>query len=214
MSRRPHESNGTPTRSPSVSPTSTAHSPPSSQKRGSSSSISELDQPSKKQRIAHSSSKATVNGHYSPDKYEVTTTTPDSSHIKTDEENKGSSRALASSTSDTPDYILQYTMINSQEQRRRYKEDFNQQYDHYRGIHASVEKVSKKFRELQEQLYKSKPGTEEYEKIRDKIYREYKGMKNDSKYMEEKKEVDYLHTKLGHIKRLIQEYDQSLHEDS
>lgn len=45
-----------------------------------------------------------------------------------------------------------YTTISSAEQRRRYKAEFNADYEEYRRLHAQVAKVSKRFAQLQERL--------------------------------------------------------------
>lgn len=45
--------------------------------------------------------------------------------------------------------------------------------------------------------------------LKNRIRQEYKYQKDDHKYMEQKKRFEYLHKKLGHIKRLILEYDNS-----
>lgn len=45
--------------------------------------------------------------------------------------------------------------------------------------------------------------------LKNKIRQEYKYQKDDHKYMEQKKRFEYLHKKLGHIKRLILDYDNS-----
>lgn len=46
----------------------------------------------------------------------------------------------------------EYTPIQSIEQRRRYKADFNADYAEYRELHGVVEKVSRRFAELKERL--------------------------------------------------------------
>lgn len=45
-----------------------------------------------------------------------------------------------------------YTTISSLEQRRRYKAEFNADYEEYRRLHAQVAKVSKRFIQLQDRL--------------------------------------------------------------
>lgn len=44
--------------------------------------------------------------------------------------------------------------------------------------------------------------------LKKKVLQEYQQQKNDTKFQEHKRRVDYLHAKLGHIKRLINEFDQ------
>lgn len=45
-----------------------------------------------------------------------------------------------------------YTTISSTEQRRRYKAEFNADYEEYRRLHTQVAKVSKRFVQLQDRL--------------------------------------------------------------
>lgn len=49
-------------------------------------------------------------------------------------------------------YFSEYTSIENIEQRRRYKADFNADYAEYRDLHAIVEKVSRRFADLEEKL--------------------------------------------------------------
>jgi RNA polymerase II elongation factor ELL len=45
-----------------------------------------------------------------------------------------------------------YSSIRDSEQRRQYKADFTADYSEYRDLHAEVEKVSKRFAQLEERL--------------------------------------------------------------
>lgn len=58
-----------------------------------------------------------------------------------------------------------YTTISSSEQRRRYKAEFNADYEEYRRLHAQVANVSKRFTQLQERLKQEEASGnwEEYE---------------------------------------------------
>ena len=49
------------------------------------------------------------------------------------------------------------------------------------------------------------------QELRTKVLQEYEQQKNDSKFLQRKQRVDYLHGKLGHIKRLIMDYDRNHH---
>ncbi|XP_056023101.1 RNA polymerase II elongation factor ELL-like isoform X1 [Ostrea edulis] len=182
--------------SPKASPTSSTQKRPCE--------LPEQNQPSKKQRISHyrkenrpaltetaENRESTVNGR---------------SHKK---ENIDDFIDEASSTSETPDYFLKYIAISSGPQRAKYKQDFNTEYQEYRDLHDNVEKVTRKFTELETLMRQTQPGTEEFENLKNRIRQEYKYQKDDHKYMEQKKRFEYLHKKLGHIKRLILEYDNS-----
>ncbi|XP_052697883.1 RNA polymerase II elongation factor ELL-like [Crassostrea angulata] len=182
--------------SPKASPTSSTQKRPCEQP--------EVGQPSKKQRISH----------YSKENRPALAETAENREIPVNDrtykkENIDDSADEASSTSETPDYFLKYIAISNGPQRAKYKQDFNAEYQEYRDLHDNVEKVTKKFAELETLMRQAQPGTEEYENLKNKIRQEYKYQKDDHKYMEQKKRFEYLHKKLGHIKRLILDYDNS-----
>ncbi|WAQ99890.1 ELL2-like protein [Mya arenaria] len=108
------------------------------------------------------------------------------------------------STSDTPEYMREYFMITSDDQRSKYKQDFNVEYDDI------IDKVSQKFINLEMKRKKYHKNTIEYKNIEDAIRTEYRNQKSDIKFLERKKHFEYLHKKLAHIKKLITDYDQKL----
>uniref|UniRef100_V9IJI6 RNA polymerase II elongation factor ELL n=3 Tax=Apis cerana TaxID=7461 RepID=V9IJI6_APICE len=112
-------------------------------------------------------------------------------------------------SSEYPDYLTYYTTISSSEQRRRYKAEFNADYEEYRRLHAQVANVSKRFTQLQERLKQEEASGnwEEYEEVRRQILHDYNETKRDPVHKEIKRRFHYLHEKLSHIKRLVLEYD-------
>ncbi len=60
-------------------------------------------------------------------------------------------------------FVRKYTPIVSREQRSQYKDVFNAEYDEYRKLHANVDTVTKRFKELQKEIKAVKEGTEDYE---------------------------------------------------
>ncbi|XP_051536346.1 RNA polymerase II elongation factor ELL2-like isoform X2 [Myxocyprinus asiaticus] len=107
------------------------------------------------------------------------------------------------------DYIVKYTAVISMDQRQRYKDDFNAEYDEYRSLHARVESVTRRFTQLDAQCRRLAPGTKEYQEVHEQVLQEYKKIKQHSpNYYEEKQRCEYLHNKLAHIKRLIADFDQ------
>ncbi|XP_021349613.1 RNA polymerase II elongation factor ELL-like [Mizuhopecten yessoensis] len=197
--------------SPASSPASIQRSPDSlsnSQKRSSESFPDLL--PSKKQRISHATAKPKKEnkpliGEVLKRDQHLTVNGQDHSHKK---ENIDERVQVATSTSDNPDYMNTYHPISTAEQRQRYKQEFNTEYEEYRGLHMNVEKVSKKFMDFEVMLKKAEPGSDNYENLKNKIRKEYKLQKSDVKYIDQKKRFDYLHKKLGFIKQLILEYDR------
>uniref|UniRef100_A0A672HBE5 OCEL domain-containing protein n=1 Tax=Salarias fasciatus TaxID=181472 RepID=A0A672HBE5_SALFA len=102
-----------------------------------------------------------------------------------------------------------YTPLVSTDQRQTYKDDFNAEYDEYRLLHAHIEKITRRFTQLDAQCRKLPPGTKEHQKVQEEILKEYKKMKEHSpNYHKEKLRCEYLHNKLAHIKRLIADFDQ------
>lgn len=97
----------------------------------------------------------------------------------------------------------------SSEQRQSYKNDFNAEYSEYRGLHARIELVTRRFTQLDAELRRLAQGSAEYETTRGQILQEYRKIKKtNTNYSQEKQRCEYLHSKLAHIKRLIADYDQ------
>ncbi|KAG5272865.1 hypothetical protein AALO_G00170140 [Alosa alosa] len=108
-----------------------------------------------------------------------------------------------------PDYITKYPAVVSTDQRQRYKDDFNSEYDEYRVLHARVDGINRRFTQLDAQCRRLTPGSKEYQEVHEEVLQEYKKMKqHNPNYYEEKQRCEYLHNKLAHIKRLIAEFDQ------
>ncbi|KAM3656730.1 RNA polymerase II elongation factor ELL isoform X1 [Ammospiza caudacuta] len=117
--------------------------------------------------------------------------------------------SVPTSTSDMPDYLLKYAAISSSEQRQSYKNDFNAEYNEYRDLHARIERITRRFTQLDAKLKQLLQGSEEYKTIHDQILQEYRKIKKTNpNYSQEKNRCEYLHNKLAHIKKLIAEYDQ------
>ncbi|NXU78292.1 ELL2 factor, partial [Oreotrochilus melanogaster] len=60
-------------------------------------------------------------------------------------------------------FLRKYIPISLWEQRQRYKEDFNAEYDEYRSLHARIETVNRRFMELDQQRKLLSPGSKEYQ---------------------------------------------------
>ncbi|XP_070542851.1 RNA polymerase II elongation factor ELL-like isoform X2 [Ptychodera flava] len=117
---------------------------------------------------------------------------------------------VASSASTIPHYMTKYSTITSREQRQRYKDDFNAEYDKYRELHNKVDTITKKFIKLQMQLENTPEGSHNYEYIKSQVVDEYEIIKTEHPdFQEEKKHCQSLHAKLARIKELILAYDQS-----
>lgn len=51
----------------------------------------------------------------------------------------------------------------SMDQRNKYKQEFNLEYEEYRNLHKNVEKVTQKFADLEVKMRQTQQGTEEFE---------------------------------------------------
>ncbi|KAM6980662.1 RNA polymerase II elongation factor ELL2 [Aplochiton taeniatus] len=103
-------------------------------------------------------------------------------------------------------YKVKYSPLGSMEQRQRYKDDFNSEYEEYRVLHAHVESITRRFTQLDSKCRRLTPGTKDYQEVHEEVLKEYQ--KHSPNYQEEKQRCEYLHNKLAHIKRLIADFDQ------
>ncbi|KAM6104843.1 RNA polymerase II elongation factor ELL2-like [Pterocles gutturalis] len=134
-----------------------------------------------------------------------------SSHLDLGEGVKEACAASAepTSSSEQPDYFIKYTTIVSHEQRQRYEDDFKAEYGEYRNLHARIESTVKRFTKLAERRKLVSPGSKEYEILCKEVFEEYQKVKQSNpNYHEEKRRCEYLHKKLSHIKRLVEDFDQ------
>lgn len=98
-----------------------------------------------------------------------------------------------------------YPKIVSIEDRRRYKTEFEKDFNEYKSLSKVDRKSAKRFQELGEQLEQTDSVTEK-KYIEDQILREYQKVRDD------RTRFKYLHEKLNHIKLRVQEYDDQLRE--
>ncbi|XP_077554894.1 suppressor of Triplolethal [Haemaphysalis longicornis] len=115
------------------------------------------------------------------------------------------------STNQVPEYVTKYVDITSEEQRGRYKADFNAEYEEYKALHSTLEQVSKRFSDLEDSLRNAREGTEQWNRVKEQIVREYGESKRDQRYQQARRKFQYLHDKLAHIKRLVMDYDSRTH---
>ncbi|XP_075721283.1 RNA polymerase II elongation factor ELL-like isoform X2 [Rhipicephalus microplus] len=100
-----------------------------------------------------------------------------------------------------------YTEITSEEQRYRYKADFNAEYEEYKALHSTIESVSKRFSDLEECLRTAREGTEQWNHVAQQIMKAYEETERDQQYQHARQKFEYLHHKLAHIKCLVMDYD-------
>ncbi|XP_064260941.1 RNA polymerase II elongation factor ELL2 isoform X3 [Passer domesticus] len=66
-----------------------------------------------------------------------------------------------------------YEAIVSLEQRQRYKDDFNAEYEGYQNLYFKIDKIIKKFRQFQEQWKSLTPGSKAYQILHHRILADY-----------------------------------------
>ncbi|XP_059080916.1 RNA polymerase II elongation factor ELL-like [Tigriopus californicus] len=102
-----------------------------------------------------------------------------------------------------PSFMKEFTKVVSQKQRRAYKKEFDVDYQTYTKLHSQLSEVRPKFAALESQLNQENRESETRRRIKSKIHEEYKEFKRMKNYF------GYLHTKLAHIRKLVNEYDQT-----
>ena len=107
------------------------------------------------------------------------------------------------------DYVKEYTKIVNPEQRKKYKDIYNRDYENYKELHDFIESYTKKFWELNNNLQKEKRGTEEYNRIKQQMIVEFEYSLDDKAFLPRKEKYDHLYKKLKHIKQLVKDYDNS-----
>ncbi|XP_017496737.3 MARVEL domain-containing protein 2 isoform X1 [Manis javanica] len=114
-----------------------------------------------------------------------------------------------------PDYVAKYPMIQTDDERERYKAVFQDQFSEYKELSTEVQTVLRKLDELDavmSRLPHRSDNLQEHERI-SRIHEEFKKKKNDPTFLEKKERCDYLKNKLSHIKQRIQEYDKIMNWD-
>ncbi|XP_013169851.1 PREDICTED: RNA polymerase II elongation factor ELL2 [Papilio xuthus] len=109
---------------------------------------------------------------------------------------------------DLVDIERQYPAIASSGTRRAYKQEFSELYTEYRALYARVAQVAALFSQLEQQLRRTEPASPQRRSIEQRIVEEYQRVRNNTAYQRERRRVNYLHRKLNHIKRMVQQYDQ------
>ncbi|GAB0098035.1 RNA polymerase II elongation factor Ell [Sergentomyia squamirostris] len=119
----------------------------------------------------------------------------------------------------THDFTNEFRRIETIEQRRQYKSIFDKDFAEYRKLHADIDQVSKKFAELEEALRFEEKRLRREERddlkfrvreIKKRILNEYKETMRNRNHQESKRRFQYLHQKLSHIKKLVNEFDLTL----
>ncbi|GFN80526.1 RNA polymerase ii elongation factor ell-like [Plakobranchus ocellatus] len=190
--------------SPAVSPASSnPESPGNNQKRALTDETEETgSNPNKRKRIAHTDRRAVEEKPVSvvkPTLNQQSSPTANRENFDVNEEDDND---------DKPDYLRKFKEIVDSKQRQLYKSEFNKEYKEYKDLHKEVDAVARKFQNLRSQIDQTEEGTPDFEVLKQQVLEEYEAQKSDPKFMEKKGRMNYLHHKLGHIKRLIHDFDR------
>jgi RNA polymerase II elongation factor ELL len=142
-----------------------------------------------------------------------TTTSSSYDTIRTDngDINIDSLRETSSKNVSTKAKFSDYPPITSVEQRRKYKTEFDKDYSEYRQLHTIIEKTRNRFTNLQDELRKVHSSDErKYQEIQNQIIQEYRENNNDTRFQDKKQRFEYLHDKLSHIRKLVDDFDSQL----
>ncbi|TWW72736.1 Occludin [Takifugu flavidus] len=102
-----------------------------------------------------------------------------------------------------------YPEIISDEQRRRYKAEFDSDLIHYKTLCAEMDELSDQIHQLSRKLDGLDEDSIKYQGVADE-YNRLKDLKRMPDYQEKKKRCKGLRQKLFHIKRLVKIYDQGI----
>ncbi|XP_038956216.1 RNA polymerase II elongation factor ELL2-like isoform X2 [Rattus norvegicus] len=127
--------------------------------------------------------------------------------------NKEVKKAFADSgkfvtTCGTPEYLSNYSIIVSSDQRQYYEDEFRADYSEYQAMYDKIQISCTPIIDLDSERKGFSPGSKEYQDITKKISIEYQKMRQlNPKFCEEKNKCVFLYNKLIHIKKLINDFD-------
>ncbi|KAM9323371.1 occludin-like [Pholidichthys leucotaenia] len=102
-----------------------------------------------------------------------------------------------------------YPEITSDEQRLRYKKEFETDLSRYKSLCSKMDAISDQMHELSRELDTLDRDSAKYQGVADE-YNRLKELKKTEDYQAKKKQSKELREKLFHIKRLVKVYDQGL----
>ena len=101
------------------------------------------------------------------------------------------------------DFPVSYPPISSKEERVRYQTEYNHHHASYLRCYKVLEEQVRKFASLEARLGEVEKDSKEYETLELQVKEEY------SRNKEARNSFQYLHPGLGHIQRMILEYDKN-----
>ena len=107
------------------------------------------------------------------------------------------------------DFKTEFVKIDSNEQRRVYKAEFNKDYNRYMVLHGELQRVSQRFAKIQRKLKQTPETSPEHQRLKKMIMEEFLKAKNNLGFKRDQEEFQYLHQKMTHIKKLVHDFDTS-----
>lgn len=109
------------------------------------------------------------------------------------------------------DYLKLFPPIRNADERRKYKDLFDQDYNQYMDAYNKLHDVALEFEKLGEKLDKliDKKQSSEYKSIEKEIYIKYKKFVQDPVMIRCKSEHERLRSKLAVLKERVKEFDES-----
>lgn len=102
-----------------------------------------------------------------------------------------------------------YPEIITDEQRRKYKKEFDSDLLSYKSLCSEMDNISDQMHKLSRELDTLDESSMKYQGVADE-YNRLKDLKRTADYQAKKKQCKELRQKLFHIKRLVKIYDQGL----
>ncbi|XP_075338534.1 occludin-like [Odontesthes bonariensis] len=108
------------------------------------------------------------------------------------------------------DYLYRcYPAITSDEQRRKYKKEFDSDLAFYKTLCSEMDDISDQMHKLSREMDALDEGSMKYQGVADE-YNRLKDLKRTTDYQAKKKQTKELRQKLFHIKHLVKIYDQGI----
>lgn len=102
--------------------------------------------------------------------------------------------------------LSKYPNITNDKQLKKYKADFDKDFEEYQHLHGYLHTIEEKFKILKELLKQSAEGSPEWESAKEQIFNEYERVKGDSNFHKARSKYKLLRNKLAHIKEKIFQY--------
>ena len=102
-----------------------------------------------------------------------------------------------------------FKSIQSKQQYKQYKLEFDQTYTEYVDLYEQMKCVSKSFETHQQEMEKMDQSSKEFDEKKTKILKDYTEKISDQEYLKKKDRYEYLDSKLRFISELARQYQQS-----